>query len=234
MNGRRLSIIVPVLNEAPRIAALGETLAAWRAAGHELIVVDGGSTDGSVDAARARGADQVLTCATGRARQMNVGAAAARHDLLVFLHADTQVMASSRQTLEALPAGRVWGRFDLRLDGRLGSFRVIEAMINRRSRLTGVATGDQCLFVDRGLFEAVNGFPDWPLMEDIGLARLLCGHARPLCLAEQVTTSARRWESNGVLRTVLAMWYLRVLFALGAPPSYLAGLYYGREPGARD
>jgi rSAM/selenodomain-associated transferase 2 len=226
----RLSIIVPVLDEADAIATHLETLAPLRACGAEVIVVDGGSRDGTPALARA-GADRVLAAERGRASQMNAGAGAAGGDILLFLHADTRLPADADDLIgEGLASGeRVWGRFDVRIEGSHRLLGLVAALMNRRSRLTGVATGDQAIFVRREAFAAVGGYPDIPLMEDIVLSRRLKRLSRPACLAARVTTSGRRWERNGVLRTILTMWRLRLAFALGADPRNLA-LAYGYRP----
>jgi rSAM/selenodomain-associated transferase 2 len=218
----KISIIVPVLNEA---AVIAETL---RAVGsvHEVIVVDGGSADGTVEAARPF-ATRVLTAPRGRARQMNIGAAAATGDVLLFLHADTRLPERFAPAVaEALKDPRVaWGRFDLRLSGRRRLFRVIERLINLRARLTRIATGDQALFVRRAVFEAAGGFPDEPLMEDIALARRLKHLGKMASIAEPVVTDSRRWERAGLWKTVALMWLLRLLYFAGASPRRLHAWY---------
>jgi rSAM/selenodomain-associated transferase 2 len=229
---RQLTIVVPSLGEAAGIAAALQALAPLRRAGHEVIVVDAGD-DGTVDLARSR-ADQVLRSPPGRARQMNRGAAAASGDVLVFLHADTRLPPGADGTiLQGLAAsGRSWGRFDVRLSGRGPALRVIERLMSWRSRLTGIATGDQAIFVARELFEAVGGFPEIALMEDVALSRRLKREGPPLCLREAVVTSSRRWERHGVLRTVLLMWWLRLRYFFGADPRRLARDYgYGHDAG---
>lgn len=226
MSAETVSVIVPVRNEADHLA---ETLARLRDAlqeGDELIVVDGGSTDASVDIAR-QGADRVILSAPGRARQMNAGARQARGDWLWFFHADTRLNRSHRQALAALPARARWGRFDVRLSGRRILFRVIGAMINLRSRLSGIATGDQGIFVRQDIFAALGGYPDQPLMEDIALSRLLKRQARPCCLRPALVTSSRRWETRGAWPTIWLMWSLRYRYWRGAQPEELYRDYYG-------
>jgi len=202
----RLSIIIPTLNEADVIGALLGDLAALRAAGHELILVDGGSRDATRTLAEPL-VDRLLAAPRGRAAQMNAGAQAATGELLWFLHADSRVPAATAEALLAAarsvarPVVR-WGRCDVRLSGRHPLLRVIERAMNLRSCLSGIATGDQGLFVTRADFTAVGGFPDIPLMEDIALSRRLRRLARPLCLRTALITSSRRWESRGILRTV--------------------------------
>jgi rSAM/selenodomain-associated transferase 2 len=163
----------------------------------------------------------------GRASQMNAGAALARGDILVFLHADTRLPADASQLILGALArsGCAWGRFDVRIEGAHPLFPVIAFFMNARSRLTGIATGDQAMFVSRGVFAAVGGFPNIALMEDITLARNLKRVSRPLCLRARVTTSGRRWEERGVVRTILLMWRLRLAYFFGAKPESLARRY---------
>lgn len=224
-----LSIIIPTLNEAAGIAATLEALRDYRKRGAEVIVVDGGSSDGTATLAQPL-ADRVLTAARGRAVQMNAGAAQARGEILIFLHADCRLPPGADDLIiDGLRRSRrSWGRFDIKIAGRHPMFRVIAAMMNLRSRLTGIATGDQGLFITRSLFDAVGGFPEIALMEDIELSRRLKRYGRPLCLRHRVTTSGRRWEQHGVLRTILLMWALRFAYWLGADPDKLA-LRYGQK-----
>lgn len=227
-----LSIIVPVLNEAVGIVAALQPLQAMRARGAEIIVVDGGSTDGTPELARPW-ADHVLAAPRGRARQMNAGAAAAQGRVLLFLHADTRLPDGADQWVTAavgdVLAGRLWGRFDVAIEGRSAWLKLIARMMNLRSRLSGIATGDQAIFVAHAAFRAVGGFPDIPLMEDIALSKALKRLGPPACLAARVTTSGRRWETHGVWRTILFMWWLRLRYFLGADPTRLA-LEYGYAP----
>jgi rSAM/selenodomain-associated transferase 2 len=196
-----------------------------RQAGVELVVADGGSRDGTPEIAAAF-ADAVIDAPRGRARQMNAGAAASRGDILLFLHADTLLPpAGVAAVMAAIEDGAQWGRFDVRIAGQAPLLRVVARMMNWRSRLTGIATGDQAIFVRREMFERVGGYPELPLMEDIRLSATLKRLAPPACLREQVTTSGRRWEQRGVLRTILFMWWLRAAFFLGASPTWLARLY---------
>ena len=217
----RLSIIMPVLNEAASIREALEALDALRARGHEVIVVDGGSDDGSASLA-APACDQVLVTPRGRALQMNTGALVAGGDALVFLHADTRLPERADELVLGALAGARWGRFDVRIASRHPLLGLVACAMNLRSRLTGIATGDQAIFVRR---DAFTGFPEMPLMEDIALSRLLKRRGRPACLRACVTTSARRWEARGVLRTIVLMWRLRLLYALGAAPQRLARDY---------
>ena len=220
----RLSIIIPVLDEAEYLATTLPALARLRRAGHEIVVVDGGSRDDTRRRARPL-ADRVLVAGRGRARQMNAGAASATGDVLLFLHADSLLPADADAAVARGLERSCWGRFDVRLWGREWSFRIIEAFMNLRSRITGIATGDQAMFVTREAFERVGGFPDIPLMEDVAMSRRLKAVARPACLRQRVVTSARRWRTHGVARTVLLMWRLRLAFALGADPRRLARHY---------
>jgi len=218
----RLSIVVPVLNEARGLAASLEALAPLRARGHEVIVVDGGSDDASA-ALAAPLADRVLAAPRGRARQMNAGARAARGDALLFLHADTRLPPRADEMVFSALEKHAWGRFDVAIEGRHPALRMIAAAMNLRSRLTGIATGDQAMFARRAGFP---GFPEIALMEDVALSRLLKRRGAPACLRSRVRTSGRRWESRGVLRTVVLMWRLRLLYWLGVAPERLARRYH--------
>jgi rSAM/selenodomain-associated transferase 2 len=223
----QLSIIVPTLNEGGTLESCLRDLMPLRDRGHEVVVVDGQSVDGTADLA-GRQADKVLVSEPGRAFQMNAGARAAGGEALLFLHADTRLPpAADRLVLEALERrGAQWGRFDLRLSGEHWMFPIISWAMNVRSRHTGIATGDQAIFVRRKVFDAVGGFPPQPLMEDISLSRRLKRHGWPACLRPPVLTSSRRWEREGVLRTVILMWRLRAAYALGASPQDLVRRYY--------
>jgi rSAM/selenodomain-associated transferase 2 len=221
-----LAVIVPVLDEAAGIAATLQSLAPLRQRGAQVIVADGGSRDDTMLLARPW-ADQVLAGPRGRARQMNAGAAAASADVLLFLHADTRLPdQADALVLQGLAgSGADWGRFDVRIVGRSGLLPVVATMMNWRSRWTGIATGDQALFVRRAAFDAVGGFPDQPLMEDIELSRRLKRRTPPLCLHQRVATSGRRWDQRGPWRTVGLMWRLRLLYWLGVSPDRLAHWY---------
>jgi rSAM/selenodomain-associated transferase 2 len=220
----RISIIVPALNEAAGIAATLAPLQPLRARGHEVVVVDGGSTDGT-PALAAPLADRVVSAPRGRAAQQNAGAAAATGDILLFLHADTTLpQGADARVLDALRRGG-WGRFDVRLSGRHPLLRVVERMISLRSRLNGIATGDQAIFVRREWFQRVGGFPALPLMEDVAITRSLRRLGAPVCLRARVTTSSRRWEERGIVRTIVLMWRLRWAYFRGADPAELARRY---------
>lgn len=222
-----LAIIVPALREAANLARL---LPALRAAapGAEIIVADAGSDDGTREVAARVAGVTVLTCERGRARQMNAGARAARGDTLLFLHADTVLPDGFEASITRALAepGVVAGRFDVRLDNPRWPFRMIASLMNLRSRWSGISTGDQALFVRRDVFEALGGFPDIPLMEDIELTRRLKRRGRQAALRERVTTSARKWEREGVARTIGLMWTLRLLYACGVSPARLHRWYY--------
>ena len=220
-----LSIVMPVLNETVVIEGALEALTTLRRRGAEVIVADGGSTDASVELA-APLADRIVHTSPGRARQMNAGAAAARGDVLLFLHADTRLPAHADQlVLEAIAAGSVWGRFDVSIAGRPRMLRVVAAFMNARSRWSGVATGDQGMFVHRPAFERLGGFADQPLMEDVELSSRLRRIGRPTCLRARVITSGRRWEHRGVWRTIFLMWRLRWRYWRGESPQSLARAY---------
>jgi rSAM/selenodomain-associated transferase 2 len=222
----RLSIVMPVLNEAPDIEQALRALQPLRASGHEVIVVDGGSTDGSARLAAAL-ADRVVEAERGRANQMNHGARAACGDVLLFLHADTRLPEQASQLIldEMARSGLEWGRFDVRIDSRHWLLQVVGALMNWRSRLTGICTGDQAIFVSRRLFLGLGGFPPIALMEDIALSRKLRRVSLPLCASTPAWTSARRWERGGVVRTILLMWWLRLRYFFGASPAHLARIY---------
>jgi rSAM/selenodomain-associated transferase 2 len=221
----RLSIVVPTLNEGALIAGLLRRLQPLRERSCELIVVDGGSDDDTCELA-APLADRVMASETGRAHQMNCGAAAASGDWLWFLHVDSGLHEEPLRYLQAIVESPAeWGRFDVRLDADAPIFRLIETLMNLRSRLSGIATGDQGIFVRRELFERVGGFPGIPLMEDIELSRQLRRYRRPSGLRLRLIASARRWQRHGVLRTTLLMWRLRLAYFLGAEPAGLAKAY---------
>jgi rSAM/selenodomain-associated transferase 2 len=221
VEARLISIVVPALNEAPLIGAALTALAPLRARGHEVIVVDGGSEDGTREIA-APLCDRVLAAPRGRARQMNAGARAARGDALVFLHADTRLPADAGAQISNGLRTRLWGRFDVAIEGRHRLLPVIARAMNLRTRQTGIATGDQAIFVRR---EAFAGFPEIALMEDVAFSREMKRRGRPACVRSRVLTSGRRWESRGVLRTVALMWQLRLLYFLGSAPEALARRY---------
>lgn len=212
---------MPALNEAAGIRAALEALAPLRARGHEVIVADGGSDDGTADLARPL-CDRVVLAARGRALQMNAGAREAGGDVLVFLHADTVLPPDASEAIFQSAKKHAWGRFDVEIEGRHPLLRVIAWSMNLRSRLTGIATGDQAIFVRRDAFP---GFAEIPLMEDIAFSAAMKRRGAPACLRSRVRTSGRRWESRGVLRTVLLMWRLRLAYALGADPARLAEKY---------
>jgi rSAM/selenodomain-associated transferase 2 len=220
-----LSVVVPVLNEAAGISSHLQRLAPLRARGHEVIVVDGGSSDGTAALAQPL-ADRIVQSQRGRAQQMNAGAAVARGDQLLFLHADTQLPADADTLIaQALQGAAAWGRFDVRIVGSSIWFPVISALMNLRSRLTGIATGDQGLFMHARLFQQMGGYAGQPLMEDIELSRRLRAVVPPVCLRQRVLTSGRRWEQGGVWRTIVLMWWLRWRYWRGADPQLLARLY---------
>jgi rSAM/selenodomain-associated transferase 2 len=223
----RLSIIIPALNEAANIAATLSPLQAMRARGVEVVLVDGGSTDDTCGIAKAL-VDRVLTSERGRAKQMNAGAAVASGDALLFLHADSLLPADGDEWIRrALVDPRSqWGRFDVAISGTHFMLPVIAWFMNHRSRMTGIATGDQGIFVTRALFNEIGGFPDQPLMEDIALCARLKRSGPPGCLRAAITTSGRRWEKHGVWRTILLMWRLRFSYYCGASPESIHRAYY--------
>lgn len=228
-----LSIIIPVLNEERLMDRCLLHLQHVRRNGAEVIVVDGGSRDGTVYRARQHGV-RCASASAGRAAQMNAGARLARGDLLAFLHVDTVASdaALSRLVHVAGQGAPCWGRFDVSIDHRTWPFRMIAACMNLRSRLTQVATGDQLIFVHRALFDEIGGFPPIALMEDVSLSKALRRLAPALCCRETVLTSARRWRRRGTLRTIVLMWWLRFRYRMGADPQQLARLYRAAETDA--
>ena len=216
---------MPVLDEAAGLQATLQALAPLRQRGAEVIVVDGGSSDTTVALAMPW-ADRVFVAPKSRARQMNAGARQAQADVLLFLHADTQLpLEADEQVAAAMATGALWGRFDVTISGDPVMLRLVAALMNVRSRCTGIATGDQAVFVRRTTFEAVQGYPDQPLMEDIELSRRLLRRATPACLRARVKTSGRRWEARGVWRTIFLMWRLRWRYWRGESPAVLADAY---------
>jgi len=220
-----LSIVMPVLDEAAGIEAALRPLQALRRRGVELVLVDGGSADGTPGLA-AGWVDACLYAPRGRASQMDAGARRARSGILLFLHADTILPEEADSLVRAaIEAGAQWGRFDVRIAGRPAMLRVVAALMNLRSRLTGIATGDQAIFVTRAAFERIGGFPLQPLMEDIEISRRLRAIGHPACLRAKVTTSGRRWERRGAWATILLMWRLRWRYWRGESPERLAQAY---------
>ena len=222
----RMAIIVPVLNEIDGIESLLSHLEIWRQRGAEIIVVDGGSDDKSDSLIEARGVP-LIRSARGRATQMNAGARTSQSPILMFLHADTRLPEhADTQVMTHLARSETsWGRFDVCIDGRSGLLPIVGAMMNLRSRLTGIATGDQALFMTRTLFEQVGGFPEQPLMEDVEICKRLKHITPPVCLSDRVVTSGRRWDQRGGWRTIFLMWQLRWVYWRGVPADQLAARY---------
>lgn len=224
----KLSVVMPVLNEADGIAEALGALAPLRARGVEVVVADGGSSDATFAISR-RLADVAIAAPRGRGAQMNAGAAASSGEVLLFLHADTRLPCDADALVcnglarSGHASGAFWGRFDVRIAGAHPLFPIIAAMINLRSRLTGIATGDQAIFMSRAAFTP--GFPEIALMEDIAMTKRLKRIGPPLCIASPVVTSGRRWEKHGVMKTIVLMWGLRLAYFLGASPAWLARSY---------
>lgn len=223
----KISIIIPVRNEEENIGRLLHELQEYRDRGHELIVVDGGSEDETVVIARPL-VDNLLVAPAGRACQMNLGASMAHGDVLWFLHADSRTPDHADELIKTAltNSASTWGRFDIRLSGSNLSFRIVESMMNLRSRLTGIATGDQAIFISHDLFDRVGGFPDQCLMEDVEISKKLKKFQSPVSLREKLVTSSRRWEQNGVVKTIILMWVLRAAYFFGVPVEKLC-LRYG-------
>ena len=223
-----LSIVIPALNEAAGLEATLQALQPLRLRGVELVLADGGSSDATPTLAQPW-VDAVVDAPRGRALQMNAGAARARTDVLLFLHADTRLPPLADvlvlQAVQRSDKGACWGRFDVRIEGRPRMLRVVAALMNLRSRASGIATGDQSIFVTRQAFDQVGGFPAQPLMEDIEISRRLKRLGRPACLRARVCTSGRRWEQRGVWRTIVLMWRLRWRYWRGESPARLAEAY---------
>lgn len=225
----KISIIIPVLNEAEVIETTLNNLQAMRQRGHEVIVVDGGSVDKTLQKAGPL-VDKMHSSKPGRAVQMHVGSSHACGAILWFLHADTlaprdadlSILAALDSTLQN--PGH-WGRFNVRLSGNKPALRIVETLMNLRSRLTGIATGDQGIFIRRDLYEQLGGFPIQPLMEDIEFSKRLKNISQPVCLDTELVTSSRRWEQRGVIRTVLLMWFLRAAYSTGVSARRLVFFY---------
>lgn len=220
------SYIIPVLNEAEQLPHLIPQIKSLLEEKHEVIVVDGGSSDGSSAEIRTTGC-VVLTSLPGRARQMNLGARAAIGDVFIFLHADTRLPEDVAEKIDQAMYGQVtWGRFNVKFPVGLHIYSLIAWLMNHRSCMTGIATGDQTLFLSRALFECIGGYPDIPLMEDIAISKKLKSYSSPTCLNSCVTISTRRWERKGVYKTIFLMWFIRLAYFIGTSPALLHKLYY--------
>lgn len=221
----KISIIIPVLNEEKALSYLLNSLQSFDDENHEVIVVDGGSFDNSLFIAQEK-VKTVIVSKPGRALQMNSGAELASGDVLLFLHVDTILPESALTAISSSCINdNCWGRFDVRLSSDKSVYRLIEGFINIRSRLTSIATGDQAIFIRRDLFNRFNGFPEIALMEDVALSKRLKKQAAPVCLKDRVITSSRRWETRGVIATVLLMWKLRLYYFFGVSPDKLQKMY---------
>ena len=224
-SGIKISIIIPVLNEEINLPDALNNLQSFRSKGHEVVIVDGGSSDNSLMLAQ-QSADLVIESKAGRALQMNSGAAVATGDIFLFLHCDTTLPDNATKLVaDNYQRENYWGHFDVRLSSNKFVFRLIEQLMNLRSRLTSIATGDQAIFIERKLFNQLGGFPEIALMEDITISGLLRMRSSPVCLKQKVITSSRRWENNGVVTTVLLMWKLRLFYFLGVSADKLSRKY---------
>jgi len=220
-----ISIIIPTLNESEAIRPCLADLQGYRHHGHEIIVVDGGSIDDTIAQAQEL-CDHIITARKGRSKQMNTGAAIAQGDILLFLHADTKLPTNAETLIHEGTLKHSWGHFKIRIDGKQRLFRIIETLMNWRSRLSHIATGDQALFIRHPLFKDIHGFPEIAIMEDIAISKRLksTGH-RPFFITSPAITSCRRWQQRGILRTIVLMWYLRLAYYLGSHPATLAKKY---------
>lgn len=228
---KTISVIIPVRNEAENIEQVLKHLQPWRSQA-EIIVVDSNSTDNTAVLAKPL-CDQVLQSKPGRARQMNTGANVANSDSLLFLHADTCLPANAPSLINEHLKKKDWGRFDIQLSGKQRMFRIIETMINLRSRFSNIATGDQAIFLKRACFNQVGQYPDIPLMEDVALCKRLRKLSTAACISQRAITSSRRWEQHGIWKTIVTMWYLRFAYSVGIPAQKLANIYYpnsGKSP----
>ena len=220
----KFSIIIPTLNEAQVIQTCLENLRKYQPAS-EIILVDGGSSDKTLSLAKPN-ADVIINTGKGRAKQMNMGAMIATGDVLVFLHADTFLPDNALTLIQqGIESGAQWGRFNIKLSSSNALLKIIATMMNWRSRLTGIATGDQVIFVSRESFNQIGGFPEIALMEDIAISKILKKVTPPCCLTEQVKSSARRWQKFGIYHTMLLMWWLRLGYFMGVNPGSLQQLY---------
>ena len=210
-----VSIIVPLLNEQAVVASLIEQLDGLDA--EQVIIVDGGSQDQTCSLVEAAGY-RLLSSQAGRARQMNAGAQQANQSMLLFLHADTKLPKNYKSELAK---AAVWGRFDVQFSSRSKAMKMVAFFINLRSRISGIATGDQAIFIDREVFISIAGFPDFPIMEDVALCKRLRHLHRPFSSRAKVTTSARRWQQHGVASTIVKMWWYRLAYFFGVSPSWL-------------
>lgn len=221
----KISIIIPVLNEADTIEQALKNLSSIAGDCCEIIVVDGGSDDNTVALAKPLVDKTITTKNSGRALQMNAGASAASGHSLLFLHCDTRLPGNFFKISKIITTAR-WGFFMVRLSGHSRWFRLVEAMMNIRSRVSRVATGDQGLFLSRQCFDELSGFADMAIMEDVELCKRLRRCSPPVVIGNKLVTSSRRWEKNGIVKTIVLMWWLRLLYFLGAPPDKLVSYYY--------
>lgn len=221
----KISVVIPAFNESDNIIPTLKCLQTLRSKGHEVILADGHSTDNTIVLAEPL-VDKIIHSAKGRAVQMNNAASHAQGEILWFIHADTIVPDNAHQLILNKIDNNHWGRFDVRLSGQHFLFRIIEHLMNFRSRVSGIATGDQGIFIRKHIFQKLNGYADIPLMEDIEMSKRLKQISRPACISEKLITSSRRWEKHGIIKTILLMWRLRLAYFLGVSPSKLVTKYY--------
>ena len=221
------SIIIPVLNEAEEIESRLESIQFFRKNGHEIILADGGSTDGTINLAKPY-VDSIVSSQVGRAAQMNAGALNANGNNLFFLHIDSILPEEICDELSLFDSQNIWGFCRIRLSGKHCLFRLIETMMNLRSRITFIATGDQGLIISKVLFEKIGGYPSIDLMEDVEICKCLKRLSNPVVINSEIETSSRRWEERGIIKTIILMWYLRLLYFFGVSPKRLVKIYYSR------
>jgi rSAM/selenodomain-associated transferase 2 len=224
-----LSIIIPVFNEATTIV---QTLGRLKDdVGVELIVVDGGSQDNTVELAKQMGVKVISSPISGRAQQMNIGAVAARGDILLFLHADTQLPQNYQKIVQLTLAKEkvIAGAFELAIDGQQWSLRLVEKMVNWRSHFLSLPYGDQAIFLDKKVFQDLGGFANLPIMEDFEFVQRLKRRGKIAIVPVAVLTSGRRWQKLGVFKTTLINQLIIVGYYLGISPARLRHFYQNQR-----
>lgn len=222
----KLSIIIPVLNEGDALTPFLKALILLKSQGVELIGVDGGSTDNSFELLSTY-CDTSIQSSAGRSTQMNAGALKAKGHTLLFLHADTYLPSTALTDIEHALSQNNWGRFNVQFEPNNLLLRITAYLMHHRSKFTHVCTGDQALFFKKKFFNQLNGFADIPLMEDVDISKRARKLSPLYALTSKVTTSSRRWQKHGTLKTILLMWWLRWLYFIGVEPCTLHKKYYG-------